>query len=191
MHRGGELAREGRDRENVLAAVAVLLVMLELQCADDVIAELQRHDHETLHLDGRVGDALVARHIVDDHRLAARGDGGPQCRRVLRRLPAAVAAALGSVRQRHHAFVQAVDAEIAPVHQPVCQSLDSLEGVVQADVRRDDGFHRVNLVQLLGGDRFFDHLFEQQPEEGQHHADEQPAAKGPADDHGDEDGGRE
>ena len=72
VHRRGQLARKGRDREDVLAPVAVLLVMLELQGPDDLITEPERHDHEALHLERSVGNAFVARHIVDDDGLAVR-----------------------------------------------------------------------------------------------------------------------
>ena len=40
----------------------------------------------------------------------------------------------------------------------------------------------MNLVELLGGNRFFDHLLQQEAEECQDEADEDPRAEGPGDD---------
>ena len=164
-------------------------MVLELQRADDVIAELERYDHQALHFDGRVGDALVARHIVDHDRLTARRHGAPQRRDVLRRLPPPFPAALGAMHQRHYAIVESVDPEIAPIHQPVRQPLDALERVRQADVGGDHRLHRVDLVQLLGRDRFVDHLLEQQAEEREDEADQNPRPEGPGHHRPDEDRG--
>ncbi len=72
MHGRRELAGERRDRQDVLAAVAVLLVMFQLQGPDDLIAEPEWDDHEALHLERRVRDAPVPGDIVDDDGLAVR-----------------------------------------------------------------------------------------------------------------------
>ena len=86
------------------------------------------------------------------------------------------------------AIVEAVDTEVAPIHEAVGEALDSLERVFEADVGCDDGFHGVDLVQLFGGDRLFDHLLQQQAEEREHEAHEEPGAQRPRDHRADENG---
>src|SRR2546427_3741325 len=44
------------------------------------------------------------------------------------------------------------------------RSLDPGERVLEADVARNHGFHRVDLVQLLGGNRLLEGVLEEQPD---------------------------
>ena len=187
VHRRGQLARKGRDREDVLAPVAVLLVMLELQGPDDLITEPERHDHEALHFERSIGDAFVARHIVDDHRLTVCRDFIAKGVCVLGRFTPRRSAPGGTVHERHLPVVQAINAEIAPIHEPVREPFDALEGILETDIRRDHRFHRVDLVELFGGNRFLDHLLEQQTEEREDETHEQPRSERPGDDRADED----
>src|SRR2546422_8477989 len=65
VDRGGQLIREGMDREYVLRPVQFALVVLELERADHRVPELERDHHEALHVERRVRHPLVARHVVD------------------------------------------------------------------------------------------------------------------------------
>ena len=187
VHRRGQLARKGRNRENVLPAVAVLLVMLQFQGPDDLIAELERHDYEALHVERSIGDAFVARHVVDDHRLTVCRDVVAERIRILGRLAPPLPAPGGTVHEGHLTVVQAINAEIAPIHEPVRQPFDALEGILETDIRRNHRFHRVDLIELLGGNRFLDHLLEQQTEEREDETHEQPRSERPRNDRADED----
>ncbi len=76
----------------------------------------------------------------------------------------------------------AVDAEVTPVHEPVRQPLDSGKGVVQAHIARDHRLHRVDLVELLGGDRLLHGLLEEQANRPQDSPHEQPGDRRPVHD---------
>src|SRR6266550_2753746 len=95
------------------------------------------------------------------------------------------------MREGQLTIVEPVDPEVAPVHEAVGEALDALERILETDVRRDDRFHRVDLVELFRRDRFFDHLLEEEAEEREDEADENPGAERPGNHGADEDGGRE
>src|SRR6266550_5105126 len=186
MDRRRQLACEGGDRQDVLPTIAILLVMLELQRADHLIPELERDDHETLDLEGRVGDPLVPGDVIDHDGLATGRHGLPQGDGILRRLTASFAASLRPVHERQHTVMQPVDTEVAPIPPPVRQALEPLGRVLETDVGGNHRFHRVDLVQLLGGDRLFDHLLEQEAEEREHEPHQQPRTERPGDHRADE-----
>src|SRR5207248_2819941 len=129
--------------------------------------------------------AIVARHIVDDDGLTVCRDFLAKGVCVLGRFAPRRSAPGGTVHERHLPVVQAINAEIAPIHEPVREPFDALEGILETDIRRDHRFHRVDLVELLGGNRFLDHLLEQQTEKREDETHEQPRSDRPGDDRAD------
>src|SRR5437762_3568845 len=129
-------------------------------------------------VDGATAPA-AARHVVDHHRLARPGHVLAQRLGVRRRLPALGPADLPPIREQDHAFLPPVDPEVAPVDQAVRQALDARERVLQADVARDHRLHGVDLVELFGGDRFFQGVLEEQTQGAQCRRHERPGERRP------------
>src|SRR5438445_643743 len=134
----------------------------------------------------RVGYALVAADVVDRDRRPALHHLAAQRHRVRRRLASERPADRAPIGQAQLALVAAIDAEVAPVHEPMRQALDARERVLQADVARDHGFHRVELVQLFGRDRLVEHPLDEQSQERDQHAHDAPHLGGPGDDRPDD-----
>src|SRR5205814_2305224 len=108
----------------------------ELEGPDHVFAELERHHDQTLHHERRVGDALVARHVVDDYRFAGPGDVLAHRGRIRRGLAAVRAPDLPAIGEAERALLTPIDAKVAPVHQAMRQPLDPGERVLEADVHK-------------------------------------------------------
>ena len=114
------------------------LGVVDLERAEQLVAEPDRVDHEAPHVRHR--SALMRGSAA---RVADRRPGAPS-----RSPPAGTAPQLGAARrgsgrpmraavgQGHLGAVPPVDPEVAPVEQPVGQPLDLLEGALQRGVAR-------------------------------------------------------
>ncbi len=161
---GRELIGEPADERDLLPRVRVRLVMLQLEDANRPVAEAQGQHHDAAHARATRRDAFIAERVGDvDRDALLERVGAKALERRVERSGGGEIAVVAVPHVLEHAVVEPRDAELPPIHEPMGQRLDALEGIGQAHVRRHHLLHRQDLVELLGRDRLLEDPLEEQP----------------------------